>query len=321
MSGTVAPSTSGVGPLQKAREWHGYMRNHRGRRGGGLAAGYVADVVEYGELLKRRAGRELAGAEVLEIGFGTRADRLAVLSAAGANPIGVDVEQPLLTLSPSALWRIQRRNGSERLAKSLARHLLFDRAARRELQSALKSRYGGSALDHGRLEICDAADLDLPDRSLDLVVSEDVFEHMQPESIERTLAKMRSWLKPGAIALIRPNVFTGISGGHLAEWSVASVRDRPQARRRSAPWEHLRGRRFQPNTYLNELTRARYRETFARGGFEILEERCRYPDLGATLLSPAVREELSRWPEEELLSNQTLFVLRPLPALGDFEMR
>lgn len=306
-----APSTASVGALAKAREWQGYFRNHRGRAGDADVRGYLADVAEYGELLREHGGRGLEGAAVLEIGFGTRAARMAILRAAGAAAVGVDMEVPLLALRPATLRRIQRENGSERLAKSLARYLLFDRAARRRLAGAIAAEYPGAGLDYGRLEVCDAAELRLPEGSLDLVVSEDVFEHMTPASIERTLAGMRGWLAPGGIALIRPNVFTGISGGHLAEWSVPSVRDEPLAPRRSEPWEHLRGRRFRPNTFLNELTLADYRRAFAAAGFELLAERPRYPELGAALLSAEVRAELATWPDEELFSNQVLFVLRP----------
>jgi ubiquinone/menaquinone biosynthesis C-methylase UbiE len=304
-----APSTSSVGPREKLREWRGYLANHR-RRGETDLRGYLADIDEYAALLEAHCGRGLAGAEVLEIGFGTRASRLAVLSAAGASAIGVDMEVPLLELKPSTLRRIQRRNGTERLAKSLARYALFDLTARRRLREALARKYGRPDLEYGRLEVCDARDLELPDASLDLAISEDVFEHMTADSIAGTLAKLHRWLKPGAIALIRPNVFTGISGGHLAEWNVESVRDHP-APRRGAPWEHLRERRYAPNTFLNELTRADYRRCFAAAGFEILEDRSRYPELGATLLTPQLRAELSRWPDEELFSNQTLFALRP----------
>ncbi len=62
---------------------------------------------------------------------------------------------------------------------------------------------------------------------------------------------------PPVSALIRPNVFTGITGGHLVEWNRAAIRE-PPARRRSEPWEHLRGRRWRANTYLNEMTLAQY---------------------------------------------------------------
>jgi hypothetical protein len=307
----AAPSTGDVGLREKAREWLGFFQRHRRRGGDSEVPGFLADVEEYGALLKQYGGGELRGAKVLEIGFGTQAERMAILTAAGAEATGVDIEVPMFDFRPATLQRIIRANGPERLAKSAGRHLLFDRAAERRLREAIAAAYPGIEFSRGKLVIGDAADLDLPERSLDLVTSEDVFEHMTPDSIARTLAGVHRWLKPGAVALIRPNIYPGISGGHLREWNVPAVRDRPEEPRQSAPWEHLRGQRFQPNTFLNELTRADYRKAFTDSGFEILEERPRYPELGASLMTPEIRAELSDWPDEELFSNQTLFVLRP----------
>jgi ubiquinone/menaquinone biosynthesis C-methylase UbiE len=310
-----SPSKRDVGATAKAREWLGYVRKHRRYAGAGDDVPmFLGDVAEYDALLREHAARGLAGATVLEIGFGTRAERLAILSAAGAAPTGVDMEVPMLRLNLATMREIQRRNGSERLAKSTARHLLFDREAKKRLRRGIASRYGTEKLDYGRIVVGDAADLDLEPDSLDLVTSEDVFEHMTVESLSRTLAMVRRSLKPSGLALIRPNVFTGISGGHLAEWYQPFVLDDPDAERRSEPWEHLRGRRFEPNTFLNELTRADYRRHFVAAGFEIVEERVRHPELGASLMTPALREELSRWPDEELFSNQVMFVLRPRAA-------
>jgi SAM-dependent methyltransferase len=308
----AAPSTGDVGLREKVREWFGFLQRHRQRSEQSEIPGFLADVEEYGALLKQFSGGELRGARVLEIGFGTQAERMAILTAAGADATGVDIEVPMFDFRPATMRRIMRANGPERLAKSAGRHLLFDRAAERRLKQAVAAAYPGTKFSRGQLVIGDAADLDLAERSLDLITSEDVFEHMTPDSIARTLAGIRGWLKPGAVALIRPNAFPGISGGHLREWNVPSVRDHPEQPRQSAPWEHLRANRFQPNTFLNRLTRADYRQAFTDAGFEILEERARYPELGATLLSAEIRAELSEWPDDELFSNQTLFVLRPV---------
>ena len=79
--------------------------------------------------------------------------------------------------------------------------------------------------------------------------------------------------------------------------------------RKSEPWEHLRKKRYQADTYLNQLSRAQFRELFGKR-FDILEERVQFPDLGREYLSPAVRDELSAYDEEELFSNQVMFVLR-----------
>lgn len=119
---------------------------------------------------------------------------------------------------------------------------------------------------------------------------------------------MVHWLDPSGIALIRPNIFTGICGGHLTEWFPPVVNS--NMKRKSEPWEHLRKKRFQPNTFLNKLTRKEYREMFSQY-FDILEERVKYPDLGKKWLNPEIRQELKVYSDEEIFSNQVLFVLKP----------
>jgi len=152
--------------------------------------------------------------------------------------------------------------------------------------------------------------LEFPDDHFDLIFSEDVFEHVTRTSLEALVPKMARWLKPDGLALIRPNIFTGILGGHLAEWGYPSVLD-PTQRRKSTPWEHLRARRFPPNTFLNEFRRSEYRELFSRA-FAIVREEVLLPDLGREYLTDDVARELDAYPEEELFSNKVLFVLRPI---------
>lgn len=228
----------------------------------------------------------------------------------GVDVSGVDAEHPLLRLRPSAVAEMLRRNGIERTVKSLMRHLLFDRADARALDRGLQARGLERRLQLSRLTVADVGELTLPDRSLDLVFSEDVLEHIRPRTLESVLERVARWLRPNGLALLRPNIFTGIVGGHLLEWSRASMRVNPAPQRRSEPWEHLRRRRFEANTYLNELTRADYRRLLARH-FEILEERVAQPGLGREHYGERARAALSAWSEDELFSNQTLFVLRP----------
>src|SRR5260370_24981536 len=136
-------------------------------------------------------------------------------------------------------------------------------------------------MPEGRLLVRDAASVNWPDESLDLICSESVFEQIPIPSREPLLAKMARWLKPSGLALIRPDIFTGISGGHLLEWFDL----REHRRRRSEPWEHLRKRRFHGNVYLNELTRADYRRMFSQK-FEILEEKVGDPGQGGKFYRP-----------------------------------
>jgi SAM-dependent methyltransferase len=281
----------------------------REARSGITLEGIFEEIEEYEVLLQQLAGISLHEAVVFEIGFGARPHRQVALQSMGIDVRGVDAEAPVVPGRPSQFVSMLRRNGIERAAKSLVRHMLFDRGEQRALERALRQRGLTPRLDPARLIVADARDLEIEPGSFDLVISEDVFEHLRRETLEQVVAAMARWLRPTGIALIRPNVFTGITGGHLIEWSRRALRQ-PQSERRSEPWEHLRRNRFEANTYLNKLTRAEYRGLFGLH-FEILDERVTQPDLGRAYLDARARAELSDWPDDELFSNQTLFVLRP----------
>jgi SAM-dependent methyltransferase len=305
-----APSTADVALRRKAGEAVALLRDFGARRRAAPEApGALAELDEYARLLDRYGGPPLADARVLEIGYGARPWRLIGLRSMGVAATGVDAEVPILTGSPREYLEAYRRNGLERVAKSLLRRTLFDRRERHAFRAELSRRGLTERVDPEAFVVADAADLDLAGGSLDLIVSEDVFEHIALPSLERLVPAMARWLRPDGLALIRPNVFTGITGGHLVEWYRSSF-ERPGLVRRSEPWEHLRRRRFAANTYLNELTRANYRQLFS-ASFEILGEQVKRPDLGRDLLTPEVAAELSGWDEDELFSNQVLFVLRP----------
>lgn len=274
-------------------------------------AALLADVEQYDEVSRTHGDRGLSAARVLEIGYGYRPYRLMALQSMGVDALGVDTEVPIMRGGLREFRDAYRRNGAERVAKSAVRHLLFDRRQRRSLAAELRERGHAPRVQTDRFLVGDATELDLPSGSVDLIVSEDVFEHIPAAALPDLVDRMSRWLAPAGLALVRPNVFTGIMGGHVIEWNARSFR-RPR-RRRTQPWAHLRGSRPPVNTYLNELTRAEYRRLFATH-FQIVDERPRDPDLGREHLTPDVRAELAGYADEELFSNQVLFVLRPLPA-------
>lgn len=105
--------------------------------------------------------------------------------------------------------------------------------------------------------------------------------------------------------MIRPNCFTGIKGGHCHEYESLD----PTKRRSTPPWDHLRERRHTANTYLNEMTRADYRELFTER-FVILDETVKYPDLGRDFMTEELKRELGQYDDDELISNQVRWVLK-----------
>jgi hypothetical protein len=307
----LSPSVAGgLSLLRKLHEGVELFREYRHA----AQAGYdfdalFLDVDEYIELVERYSGLDLRSAQAFEIGFGARPYRQLIMQSMGIRVAGVDAEVPVLDGRPVEYCAMIRRNGVERAAKSLARRLVFDSREHAALCCAIRQRGLVPRLDRSTLMIGDAAELEMEPASLDLVFSEDVFEHIERPTLTRLITRIASWLRPTGVALIRPNVFTGITGGHLVEWSQASMRSARRDRQSDA-WEHLRRRRFLPNTYLNEMTRAEYRELF-RTAFYVVEERVRCPQLGREHLTHAIRSELASWSDDELFSNQTLFVLRP----------
>jgi SAM-dependent methyltransferase len=309
----TAPSAADISLLRKGRENLRLFRTHVAGRNAPLDFSTMfQQFEEYDAVLAEQTGRRLGEARVFEIGYGARPWRLIALVSMGMDASGVDVEVPFLSGSWREVLAAFRRNGLERTLKSLLRYMLVDSRERSALAQDLRQRGHELRIDRPRFLVSDAAALEFPDDHFDLIFSEDVFEHVARTSLETLVPKMARWLKPDGLALIRPNIFTGILGGHLAEWGYPSVLD-PTRRRQSAPWEHLRARRFPPNTFLNELRRSEYRALLSRE-FVIAREVVQLPDLGREYLTADVASELNAYPEEELFSNKVLFVLRPIKA-------
>ncbi len=312
-SGKTNSNLQGLPLAERAREWLQFsamrLRGITRRDDYGWLWG---NLEEYARLLQKYAGKALIDADVFEIGFGARPYRLMALCSLGVNARGVDLDQPVLQGRAAEFATILRQNGWERWLKSVVRFHIFDWKQRLDLRRALQARKRALVVDPARFLVGDAAGDDLNHRlapqSLDLIYSEDVFEHVPAESLPKLVQNMARWLRPRGLALIRPNIFTGITGSHLLEWYGHRVGD--QAPRRSEPWEHLRKNRFTANTFLNGLTRADYRKIFS-AHFAIRDEVVAAPELGRAWLTPALRAELSAYSDEELFSNNVLFVLTP----------
>jgi Methyltransferase domain len=262
-------------------------------------------IAEYEQIIAQYCNLCLANARIFEIGYGQRPERLLVLTSLNMNVRGVDLDAPVLSGSPRELFRVWRTNGYERALRTFIRFVLFDLRRRRELAHELQLRETQLKVPTDALLVQDAADVTLAPHSVDLIYSEDVFEHIPLSSLKLLTRKMASWLTPEGLALVRPNIFTGITGGHLTEWFTTERRTR-----KSEPWEHLRKRRYLANVYLNKLTRQDYRELFSKH-FTILEERVKYPDRGREHLTSEIANELNTYSYEELFSNQVLFILSP----------
>jgi hypothetical protein len=269
------------------------------------------DLALYEDVLLRHGGKRLATATALEIGYGQRPFRLIALNWIGTNAVGIDLDEPVYRLDLPRIVRLLRANGMVRTAKSLVRRVIFDPSEYRKLASVLRSRYGeGRPFDARRLLSGDAsaaAAWSAIPRELDLVLSEDVFEHIPPDRIPPLLDMMAERMRGDSLAIIAPMIFTGISGGHDLDWYPHRVNEPLDGR--TPPWGHLVGQARPADTYLNELRRSDYRRLFERR-FEILEEVDSYHRLGEQHLTPQRRAELAGYSDEDLFANKVRFVLK-----------
>ena len=266
---------------------------------------------DYRAMLKRHSAKRLESARVLEIGFGARPLRLMALNALRIDATGIDLDKPIIRGTPSEVFAIWRKNGAERAIKSFARFWLNDRRERRKLLEELDDADPSAGMPVEKMIVRSASDKafwNSLDAKFDLIVSEDVFEHIPRNDLEIVVEEMSKAITPDGLALIRPMIYSGISGGHQLEWYSHTIgRD---INRETEPWEHLRQDRHPANTYLNKMLRRDYRELFEKY-FDILEETEKEPNLGLELLTPDVRDELLQYPDEELFSNNVMFVLKP----------
>jgi len=307
-------SLAGVSFSQKVREAIAFskMRLKSFTSAAPDSLDYIFDALEsYRSIYERYTGRSFDGVNLFEIGYGARPLKLLAYSSMGLNVRGIDLDMPMLHFSPIRLFQILKTNGVERAMKTAVRSLIFDRRERNELRVALRQRGYELRIKGDCFLVGDAATFDLGEQSIDFTYSDVVFEHVPEKSIETLMERLAKLLSKDGIAVIVPDIFTGITGGHLTEWYGFTIsQDFP---RKTEPWEHLRKKRFTANTYLNQLSRADYRRIF-RQHFEILEENDLRPDMGRRWLTDEVKADLPEWTEEDLLSNRIEFVLRPLPG-------
>ncbi len=310
-------NSSGVGSLaEKLSQGALLFANHISRvRANALPHAILRDIDEYDALCHQYLGRPLKDAKVFEIGYGTRPYRLATLISLGVDAHGVDLDVPLIGFDYKTLWQIYKNNGFERLSKSILRFFVADLIENRQMKRALASRGKTLLIEPGRFLTGDAAEIIRGVHSVDIFISEDVFEHIPKAGLEIIVAQMAEKLSPNGTAFIRPNIFTGISGGHRVEWFETNLGKR-WCSGWSEPWGHLRTGASTGDTYLNKLSRADYRDLF-EPHFDIVLERVKDPDLGASYLTDSVASELAGWPREELFSNQVLFVLKKKRTLNE----
>ncbi len=283
-----------------------YALDRRSQSPEQLFACFEEDYEQYKYLYSKYTDEDINSARIVEIGFGARPYRLATLCAKNLNVVGIDLDAPILDGSLKEIIFTARNNGFERALKSITRHYLTDRIEQKKFKTY--HHLHGAFLEKERLLVGSASSGDIWEQlgEVNLITSVDVVEHFSVDALNDLIQLMAEHISDNGLALICPTVFTGITGGHILEWYRANVADK---NKKSEPWEHLRQNRVEVNSYLNHLTLSEYRDLFSEN-FEILEEIVKWPDLGREWYTNEVKKDLAGWPEEELFSNQVIFVMR-----------
>lgn len=244
---------------------------------------------------------EVRGLRVLDVGCGKSYWLTLLLASAGANATGIDTEVVQPGRHLGKYLDIARRNGAERALRTFIWEFMFarpyyDRLAR---ESPFPLRF-----DMVDARPTGGAAMDFPDDTFDLVVSHEVFEHIR--DVPAVLADLHRVMKPGARTYIYVHNYTSLSGGHHIAWKHPDTAPSKVV----PPWDHLRERRY-PDipSWLNGLRERDYRAAFEER-FDVLDW---FPlgEEGRALLTPALREELNAYSEEELLKKGFVVVATP----------
>ena len=252
---------------------------------------FAREHAEFYERLRHEEG-PLSGLRVLDVGCGKSYWLSLLLAGDGALAIGVDTEQVENRRDLAKYRHITRKNGLERALRTAVWDLLFARGYYRELERSVGHKLSHDAVE---LHVYDGVHMPLPNASVDLVVSHEVFEHIA--DVPAVLDELARVLRPGGRIYIYIHSFTSLSGGHHIAWKHPDT----HPSRMVAPWDHLRARKHvNIPSWLNGLREHQYREMFEKV-FEIEEWRITAEE-GRALLTEEVRKELAEYSERELLS-------------------
>lgn len=197
-------------------------------------------------------GGPLEGCDVLEIGPGQLFPQMIYFSRLN-RVTGIDLDVLARGFDPRPYWRMLRRNGPMRLAKTLARKTLrYDARYQRELAR----RLGMDRLPPLNCVQMDATEMRFGPDAFDAVFSFSVFEHLPDPA--KALNEIRRVLRPGGVAYISIHLYTSDNGCHDPRLYTPGRGGLPL-------WPHLRPahqHRVRPNAYLNKVRLAQWQDIF-----------------------------------------------------------
>lgn len=217
-----------------------------------IAAAKARAFVRMRDAAREGLGEELHGLSVVDVGAGQWMSNARLFAASGARVLAVDPELPPSGIGGYA--EFARALGLQRAAKTLANDVVLGRRFERALAA-------GAGVSEARLAAAKpdryrggAERLPLADGSVDVVVSDNVYEHVP--DVRAVTAEIARVLRPGGVACITIHPFSAFSGGHHP--ATIHHGDGPFSPTIPA-WDHLRGERFPSGVFLNRVRIRDYR--------------------------------------------------------------
>jgi len=254
------------------------------------------------DLFNKYCRVELNKARILDVGRGQMAIQTILFKADGANVTGIDIEVPTYKMDLQIFLKVLKNNGFERAAKSLVRHVLYDKRVIKNLSLFCNKNilYLYNKLD---TRIMSATNMDFPDNHFDFIFSEAVFEHIT--DVPMAVAEVNRVLKDSGIGWIMIHLFPSLSGGHNLEWIYPDK----SPSNKVPPWDHLLENKYTVNIYLNKLTLNQYRKIFHAYTVVVNEQ---VKTEGHNILTPELLKILSKkgYTKEDLLTRTVAFTFR-----------
>jgi ubiquinone/menaquinone biosynthesis C-methylase UbiE len=244
---------------------------------------------------------DVNGKSILDVGCGKSFWLTLLLHNRGAQVTGIDTEVVKPGFSLEKYSNIIKKNGIERALRTLVWEQIFARPYYKKLEALSGKKLNFDGIN---LLATNSLTIELPDNSVDIVVSHEVFEHIA--DIPTMLDELRRVMKPDAMTYIYVHNYTSLSGGHHIAWKYP---DREPSKK-VPPWDHLRDNRYSDiPSWLNKMREHEYRNEFEKR-FEIIEWISTEQE-GKELLSKSIRQELSDYSEHELLTKGFIVVAKP----------